>query len=333
MKKLAVLFSIFLFVSLCSVVCTGALNHTQQKEDKELTIVTSFYPVYIATENVIDGMDDVTLINLTENHSGCLHDYQLTTQDMRALEQADVFIMNGGGMESFVEDIAKQYPNLTIIDASEGIDFLESEGHSHKHGEEEEEDKHEHGHDEEEESEHDHGHEEEENAHVWMNPVLYQQQVHNIAAGLEKVDSDRIHIYEKNEKTYVNEIKYLIQEYKQLPDVSGQYVITFHDAFAYLAQFMKLEVPYSVDLDDDSGLSAGQIAQVVDCVKHNGVKMLFTEKQYSKSIASNVSNETDAKVYVLDALVNGSKTKDAYLEGMRSNLEVLKKALEEAGEK
>lgn len=95
------------------------------------------------------------VVNLTENHSGCLHDYQLTTNDMRMLEGADIFVMNGGGMESFLGDVTDRYPELVMIDASEGISLLQSaEEHHHEETQEEEE--------------HVHAHVEGKNAHVWM---------------------------------------------------------------------------------------------------------------------------------------------------------------------
>ena len=49
------------------------------KNDQELNIVTSFYPMYIATANIVDGAQNVKLTNLTAQTTGCLHDYQITT--------------------------------------------------------------------------------------------------------------------------------------------------------------------------------------------------------------------------------------------------------------
>ncbi len=63
--------------------------------DSNLDIVTSFYPIYIATSNIVDGVENVTLSNMTNTSVGCLHDYQLTTRDMNILEKSDVFIING----------------------------------------------------------------------------------------------------------------------------------------------------------------------------------------------------------------------------------------------
>ena len=124
----AVLLAAILFVG---SVLTMAYVRTEQKQeqakDGDLLVVTSFYPMYVAAENVIGDVEGVTLENLSEPQTGCLHDYQLTAADMKLLSKADVFIVNGGGIESFLSDVAESYPNLKIVQACDGIELLESE--------------------------------------------------------------------------------------------------------------------------------------------------------------------------------------------------------------
>ncbi len=123
----AVLLAAILFAG--SVLTMGYVRTEQKKEqakDGDLLVVTSFYPMYVAAENVIGDVEGVTLENLSEPQTGCLHDYQLTAADMKLLSKADVFIVNGGGIESFLSDVAESYPNLKIVQACDGIDLLES---------------------------------------------------------------------------------------------------------------------------------------------------------------------------------------------------------------
>jgi len=47
-----------------------------------LRVVTTFYPLYIATRNLTDGVPGVSTLNMTRPVAGCLHDYQLTTADL-----------------------------------------------------------------------------------------------------------------------------------------------------------------------------------------------------------------------------------------------------------
>ena len=314
MKKFIIIICILAAVLLVSVGITKALNPQDALKDDEFTIVTSFYPTYIATKNVANGIDGVKVVNLTENHSGCLHDYQLTTNDMRKLEGADVFVMNGGGMEDFIEDVVAKYPDLTVIDASAGIAFLEpTEGHHHDHEE-----------DLEDHAEDDHDHEHETNAHVWMDPVRYMNQIENITAGLKKADAGHTKEYEANQKTYLKKVESIKEQLDELKDEKHTSIITFHEAFSYLANYLGYDVVYCMDLDDESGLSAGEIAEVIDEIQKHDVKVLFTETQYKDSIATNISTETDAKTYVLTSLTAEEDDLDAYLNGMQKNIDVLK---------
>lgn len=98
---------VFVTVLLLVLLLTGAgltqlyVKEETKQQDSELMVVTSFYPMYIAAMNVIGDTPGVDLQNLSEPQTGCLHDYQLTPADMKLLSGADVFIVNGGGIESF----------------------------------------------------------------------------------------------------------------------------------------------------------------------------------------------------------------------------------------
>lgn len=90
---------------------SGNIKNTDEADDI-LTVVTSFYPMYIATLNIVDGVEGVRLENLSEPQTGCLHDFQLTPEDMKLLSTADVFVINGGGIESFMSDVARRIRSL-----------------------------------------------------------------------------------------------------------------------------------------------------------------------------------------------------------------------------
>jgi zinc transport system substrate-binding protein len=308
-NKFAILIIIMFLIIGGGIGVTALMNKGEKKDGKEITIVTTFYPMYTITANLISGVDNINLVNMTESATGCLHDYQVTTNDMKKLENADILVMNGGGMESFMDDIIKSYPDLTIIDASKGIELIEGE----------------------EESEEANGSEElveEANAHVWLNMNKYEQQIENVKNGLISKLNDNNEQLKKNGEEYEEKIRILKTEMEEsLKNPVNNKVIIFHDSFSYLAEELGLEVPYAVEIEADSSLSAGDIAKVIDEIKKNEIKVLLTEKQYGDAIAKSIANETDAKVYTIDSLVTGELDKDSYINGMRNNLEVLKEAL------
>lgn len=308
-KKLLVLFSIMLIVALGGSLALAVSNKSGKEEDK-LTIITSFYPMYLLAENLTDGLD-VEIINLTEFNTGCLHDYQLSTYDMKKLESADVFIMNGGGMEPFADDILKAYPNLKVITASEGIKYLKSKSHEH---EDEEADKT--------------VEEFDNNAHVWLNMNNYLKEIQNVQKGLAKLDKEHALIYQSNGNAYQAKVQELKEKFEaEFKGIDEKEVVIFHDSFAYLADELGLKVAHTVNLDGDYALSAGEIAEIIDEVNERKIKVLFTEEQYSSTIADSIAKETSAKVYVIDSAVTGKLDKDAYLNAMKNNIEVLKQAL------
>ena len=84
------------------------LYRTERKEG--FSIMASFYPVYTAALNVAGGIDGVTVSCLTQPQTGCLHDYQLSPEEMIALKKADLLILNGAGAEAFLDSALSQLP-------------------------------------------------------------------------------------------------------------------------------------------------------------------------------------------------------------------------------
>lgn len=267
-----------------------------KQEEQTLTVVTSFYPMYIAALNVIGDTDGVHLQNLSEPQTGCLHDFQLTPEDMKLLSKADVFIINGGGIESFMKDVAKSYPDLTIIEASEGIDLLEDEG--------------------------------EENAHAWMSVATYEEQVNHIAEGLIAADEKHASDYQKHADAYVVKLDALKERQQKVAEkIKGQSVILFHEAYDYVADDYGLNVAYVLDLDEERQVSAGEVADVLAAVRDDHVKYILAEELYGKSMGDTVEKETDAKVIYLDALNRGDYDADSYIKGMSANIGLIEQYL------
>lgn len=320
MKNKYIFTAVLLF--LLTAVGTGIIHTASEKpaaankEEECLKIVTSFYPMYIAAKNVVGDVSGVELSNLTEPQTGCLHDYQLTPQDLILLSDADVFVINGGGIESFLDDVTANYPELQIVTASEGIPYLgtahETDGHDHEHY---------HG------DGHDHG---DINAHVWMDVSRYMQEVETIAEALETVDPVHGEQYHKNAHAYMDELEALEQKLQELKGLAvDKKAVIFHDAFAYFAEAFDLEVAGVIAMDGETSFSANQVSEIVHLIKQEQIDMLFTEEQYGTKLADVVSRETNANVYVLDSLVTGEADADSYLNGMYQNLEVLRKAFGE----
>jgi zinc transport system substrate-binding protein len=294
------------------------ISTSQETEEQEgtFTVVTSFYPMYIAAKNVIGDAEGVVLSNLSEPQTGCLHDYQLTPADMRLLSTADVFIINGGGIESFLSDVAEAYPDLVILEASEDVELLgEGIGNS--------------AHEDTAASDLSEGSvgDDDENAHAWMSVAAYRTQVATIAEHLAQLDLTHAQLYQTNAATYDGKLADLQEQQEILrEEIAGEPVILFHEAYAYVAQDYGLNAVYCMDLDEERQVSAGEVADILSAIREDGVQYIFAEESYGKDMGDTVSRESDVRVLYLDTLNRGDGSADSYLNGMQANIQTIREA-------
>ena len=339
---------------------SDSAKNTDEADDM-LTVVTSFYPMYIVALNIVDGVEGVRLENLSEPQTGCLHDFQLTPEDMKLLSTADVFVINGGGIESFMSDVAKAYPKLDVVEACEDVALLSEDDadsdhdhdheadtesdsdHDHDHDADAESDSdHDHDHDADAESDSDHDHDHDadaesdsahdhdhgdENAHAWMSVPRYRTMVQTIASRLAEKDAKHADEYYANAKAYDAKLAVLEEKINSIKSLTnGQNIIIFHEAYAYVADDFSMNACYLLDLDEERSVSAGEIKQVIGAIKDDGVSVILAEELYGKSMGDTVSRETDVHVIYIDPLNRGEYDKDSYLDGMEHNIELIKEA-------
>ena len=277
---------------------------------EDVTVMASFYPVYVLAENVLEGVEGVTLLSMTPPTTGCLHDYQLLTSDMRALSNARALLVNGAGMESFLPDVEKQFPELLIVDCSQGVELLADEDDGEQAGFHHESD---------------HG---EYNAHIWLDPMNAVQMVENMRAALTELLPAQADKINENAAAYAARLTALNEELAAaIGKLPHKQIVTFHEAFPYFARAYGLEVVAVVALEPDEPVSPRMLAQVVDKVKAAGNPPLFSEPQYENAALRAVAQETGTPVYELDPLVTGDGSLTAYEDVMRQNLSVLQEAL------
>ena len=292
--------------------------------DNPLTVVTSFYPLYIFAQNILKDVPGVALQNLTHPTTGCLHDYQLLTTDMKTLAQADALIINGGGMESFLPVVQEQFAGLTIMDTSAGIELIPAyelmadAEDDHDHDEEE-------AHDDDDHEGHDHG---EFNAHIWLDPRNAVAMTATMAEAMQALLPDQAALIASNAQAYQAKLTALDAELREkLSGLARRDIVTFHEAFPYFARAYGLHVVAVLALEPEESLTPQMVATLVDKVRAHNLPPLFTEPQYEDRAARAVAQETGAKVYELDPVVTGDGGLTAYEDTMRRNADVLLEAL------
>ncbi|MDT3701217.1 MAG: metal ABC transporter substrate-binding protein [Thermincola sp.] len=274
------------------------VSGTANGQKDQLTIATSFYPMYIMAINVAKDIPGVQVVDMTPPTSGCLHDYQITTNDLKVIEKAQVFVVNGAGMEAFMDKVVKQQPDLKIVEASKGMEMVKNASDGL------------------------------DNPHLWVSISCAIQQVKNIGEQLAVLDPSHAEKYRSNTTAYVGKLESLQKKMHQsLDNVKTRDIVTFHEAFPYFAKEFNLNIVAVVEREPGSQPSAGELADTIKVVRESKVKALFAEPQYPAKAAETIARETGAKVYDLDPAVTGPMEPDAYLNIMNNNLKVLEEAL------
>ncbi len=299
MKKLSI--AIIAIFTMCIILAGCSNSKTAEKDPSTIRIVTSFYPIYISTINVAGGVEGVEIINMTKPQTGCLHDYQLTPGDMATLEKANIFVANGAGMESFLDKVLQQNSHLTIVDASKDIELLASEDSK------------------------------EQNPHVWLSVPKAIQQVKNIEAQLIEADPKHKDSYKANAEAYIEKLEALNREmHENLDNLPNKNIVTFHEAFPYFASEFGLNIIKVIEREPGTEPTPNELADTISEIKGLNNRVLFTEPQYSPEAAKTIAHEADARIYILDPVVTGTadeSAKDAYINAMHHNMDILKEAL------
>ena len=294
-KMLAAACTLGLLLSACSSPAAS-----QPKDDGKLHVLTTTYPVYLFTTAVTEGVDNVEVSLLVNQQTSCLHDYTLTVSDMKAIESADVIVMNGAGLEDFMDD-ALAASDAPVIDCSEGIDLLPALGHE--------------GHD----------HDTEYDPHIWMSYENATRMLENIGTGLGNLDPEHDEDYYRNFDNANDAMGY---DPDKLAALADQPLITFHDGFQYFAQATGLNLLKAIEEEEGAEASAAEIQEIVSLIREYDIPAIFTEVNGSDATAQAISRETGCQVYQLDMIMSGDGTGiQPYVDAMEKNMDTILEAL------
>lgn len=278
------------------VTLTNRNKTTTEQDNGKFKIVTSFYPMYVIALNITDGANNIELTNMADMNTGCIHDYTLLASDMKKIEKADVLIQNGLGLENFISKILNNQKDLAIIDASENIsDFIQEESGV--------------------------------NPHIWTSITNYIKQVENISKGLMEKNPENAEIYQRNTENYIETLTNLRKIYEvELNYLKGKAAVCLNESFEYLGKELELNLKSIHTSHEESALSAKELKDVIDWMKENKATMIIVDRNDDLKNAQTLAEQTGAKIYKLDSALTGSSSKDAYINSIKENMEVLKRA-------
>ena len=292
MKKRNIIIIIAIIMILVAVIVIGNFNRIDDEKNDNLKIVTSFYPIYIMTLNITNGAENVEVSNMAENYVGCIHDYTLTTTDLKKFENADIFVENGYDMEQFSQKIIDSYPDVKMIDSSTKITDFVQDG-------------------------------EEVNPHFWTSIDNYILQVEAITEGLKELDSSNRDLFEQNKNTYVQKLQELKSSYEEF-NFEENSVVSLNESFSYLFKFIGVNETLIETDHEQSSLSAETVREVIEEVKGTGIQAIVIGQNDDDQNAKLIASETGAKVYKLNDAMSGDASLDSYINIMKENFEILK---------
>jgi zinc transport system substrate-binding protein len=275
-------------------------------KDRNPTIVASFYPLAFVTERLVG--DVATIINLTPPGVEP-HDLEVTPDQAGTIEDANLVVMMGQGLQPSVEDAAKRR-NAGVLSLLDALGVTESKAGGRTNDTYAYE-----------------GSNSESDPHIWLDPQLMENAVAEIATALAKVFPDSIDDINARSTDLGAELSAIDSAYATgLAGCKGRVLISTHAAFGRLAKRYGLVQESIVGLSPEAEPTADRLAALADLVAKKQVKTIFTETLVSKKVAETLAREAGVAVAVLDPIESAPNHGD-YLDAMVHNLEVLRSGL------
>ena len=265
-----------------------------------LRVLTSFLPMEIFTRNVVGDAPGVTVVSMLPASMGCPHDYALTPGDMKKIASADLFVVNGYGMEEFLgEPVLRANPKIRIAETARAVPPIHG---GHGHGDI--------------------------NPHTWVSPRNAILQVREIEKALSTARPASAGAFRRNADAYISRLSALAEEFEAAAKTfRRRNIVTFHNVFDYLSRDLGLTVVGVIETAPGQEPSAGEIRNLSRTIREKKVPVVFSEPQYSPKLAEALAKEAGVPVRVLDPVSTGSPAPTAYEDAMRRNLSTLKEAL------
>lgn len=266
-------------------------------------VVTSILPLQSLTANVMRGVGSPDLL---VKGAATPHSFQLRPSDAVNLQNADLVIWVGEGLESFLEaPLASLAGDARVLELAEikGISLLpireelmwHLEEHGLNHG-----DEHEEGHSEDTDHGHDHG---AYDPHIWLDAGNAIATVEATAGALAEIDPANAETYRANAAETVERLAALNADLLQrIEPLIGRPYVVFHDAYQYFEASYGLTPIGAIALSPELSPGAQHLAELRDRLAEEGVVCVCSEPQFELKLLHVVTEGTAARGAPLDPL-------------------------------
>lgn len=257
----------------------------------DFTVVASTTQVADFTRALVGESATVTQLVQPDQSA---HSFDPSAQQLRALGEADALVVNGAGLEEWLDDaVAASGFDGVLIESSEGIE-LGGEAHDHDDGDEANSEA---AHEGEAHDDHAEG-----DPHIWTDPHNAERMVENIAHGLEELDGADADAIAANEDLYLAQLAALdewVHENIEAVPADRRLLVSNHDAFTYFTAAYDITFVGSIipSFDDNAEPSAAEIDELVAAIEKTGVRGVFSEASISPRAAETIAAEAGVTVY------------------------------------
>lgn len=282
------------------------------------TVVTTFHPLTVLAEPVIG--DAATVAQLIPSGQGA-HDFQPSPRDIQRIQQADLLVFNGAGLEQeWLEPLleaAGRRDNLPTLDMSVAVGEVRpliSGGDEHA----------EEGSGQDEAFELD--------PHIWLSPKNAVVMVEALRDKVATLDQAHAGTYRVNAATMLANLVALDTEITNSTNAfARREFVAFHNAFSYFARDYELQQVGVIELTPGEDPTPGQVAELRTLSQSYGLTALYSEPQYSSALVDQLASDLGLEVLVLDPLET-AEGREGYIEAMRRNLQALKEGQGASGQ-
>ncbi len=288
----------------------------------EIKAVTSIKPIHSLVSYIMEGVGSPDLIVDGYNSP---HGFSLKPSHAKMLQEADIVIYVGEGLEEFLEkpldSLAQNAVKFELLKQSgmkklkfrernifEGHDDHDDHGHGKKKKDDHDDhDDHDHDKKAKKEDHDDHGHDDhghghgEFDPHIWLDPMNAKIIVKKVTNQLSKLDKDNSSTYKSNSKKVLKEIDNLIKQVKSDINKDAK-VVVFHDAYQYFEKRFDVNIIGALTVNTDVLPGAEQLAEIKEVIEHEKVTCVLSEPQFNPDIVKTIANDTNINMGVLDPL-------------------------------
>jgi|SRR6478736_3709105 zinc transport system substrate-binding protein len=286
------------------------------------SIVTSFYPIQFATQQITGGRLPVTVLTKPGAEP---HDLELAPQDIGGMTKARL-VVYADGFQPAVDEAVGLVDAAKVLDVADVAKLVPASTDDSDHADESGTETEPHdttgagdGHDG-----HDHG---ADDPHFWLDPSRYAAVAEAISARLSQDDPENAATYAKNTAVFVEKLSELDDEMRTgLRQCTVKELVTSHAAFGYLAARYGFHQRGITGVSPEAEPSAAALKAVGDLVRSAGVTTIYQETLVEPHFAQTVAESTGAEVATLDPIegITSASVGTDYFEVMRSNLVALR---------